>query len=236
MWSSGNGSFCGQKAFRAKCKRTVEILADGIEENRLAELRRRLPENVNGLGFEEIQMGGIDGHYAAAFLFGRLCKPHSRPQSLSHHHRPARMSSPGWIARVQGAQPIEGESFRMQGIHGYGVLLDIGFQLIEGPIGNRVELDKLVLLVPCRERHIGPAVRLSAPKPREPAGRALKPPFQRLDFPDMAASLPRFDRGAEAEHAVARDKRLHLLCFRLEHAESSRHSAARFRRWYRWSP
>lgn len=36
--------------------------------------------------------------------------PHSLASgSDSHHQRPERSSSPGWTARVQGAQPIEGK-------------------------------------------------------------------------------------------------------------------------------
>src|SRR5438128_729048 len=35
--------------------------------------------------------------------------PHSFGAFSSHHQRPARFGSPGWIARVQGAPPIEAE-------------------------------------------------------------------------------------------------------------------------------
>ena len=35
------------------------------------------------------------------------CMPHSFGAFDSHHHRPARVGSPGAIARVQGEQPIE---------------------------------------------------------------------------------------------------------------------------------
>jgi hypothetical protein len=33
--------------------------------------------------------------------------PHSLGAFCSHHHRPAREASPGAIARVQGAHPID---------------------------------------------------------------------------------------------------------------------------------
>ena len=36
------------------------------------------------------------------------CSPHSLVSGLSHHQRPARTSSPTLMARVQGAQPIDG--------------------------------------------------------------------------------------------------------------------------------
>ena len=35
-------------------------------------------------------------------------RPHSLLSGFSHHQRPARGCSPGWMARVHGAQPIEG--------------------------------------------------------------------------------------------------------------------------------
>ena len=38
------------------------ILADGVEQHGLAELRRRLSEDVNGFGLEEIQMRGMYCH------------------------------------------------------------------------------------------------------------------------------------------------------------------------------
>ena len=34
--------------------------------------------------------------------------PHSLVSGSSHHQRPARESSPSWMARLQGAQPTEG--------------------------------------------------------------------------------------------------------------------------------
>jgi len=36
------------------------------------------------------------------------CRPHSRDSGCSHHQRPARRLSPGWVARVQGEQPMLG--------------------------------------------------------------------------------------------------------------------------------
>ena len=37
-----------------------------------------------------------------------MCSPHSFVSRDSHHQRPARLSSPGRIARVQGSQPMLG--------------------------------------------------------------------------------------------------------------------------------
>src|SRR5258707_7083778 len=41
-----------------------------------------------------------------AATFGK-CRPHSLAPLRSHHQRPLRSGSPGLMARVQGAQPIE---------------------------------------------------------------------------------------------------------------------------------
>ena len=105
--SSGNGGFAGQNALRARCSSTVEVLADGIEQHRRAELRRGLAEDVDALGFEQLEMRGERGHAALPSRFGFMCSPHSFFSSFSHHQRPARGCSPGCTARVQGAQPIE---------------------------------------------------------------------------------------------------------------------------------
>ena len=44
----------------------------------------------------------------AGIIQWRWCRPHSRWSGDSHHQRPARTSSPGWTARVQGSQPMLG--------------------------------------------------------------------------------------------------------------------------------
>ena len=107
MWSSGNGGFAGQKALRARCNSTVEVLADGIEQHRRAELRRGLAEDVDALGLEQLQMRNERGHAAFPSRRGFICSPHSFFSSFSHHQRPARGCSPGCTARVQGWQPME---------------------------------------------------------------------------------------------------------------------------------
>src|SRR4029079_18962528 len=83
------------------------ILADGIEQHGATELRRRLAEDVDALGFEQLEMRGQRGHAAFPPRFGVMCKAHSFFSSLSHHHLSAVGCSPGWMARVQGAQSIE---------------------------------------------------------------------------------------------------------------------------------
>ena len=48
------------------------------------------------------------GSDARAFVLSSMCRPHSRVSAFSHHQRPERGSSPGFTARVQGAQPTLG--------------------------------------------------------------------------------------------------------------------------------
>ncbi len=52
--------------------------------------------------------GAPCGSARTATSSGRRCSPHSLCSGSSHHQRPARMSSPGSIARVHGAQPMLG--------------------------------------------------------------------------------------------------------------------------------
>src|SRR3989337_941211 len=42
------------------------------------------------------------------YFLWSICKPHSLSESCSHHQRPARRSSPGFMALVQGSQPMLG--------------------------------------------------------------------------------------------------------------------------------
>ena len=54
----------------------------------------------NALAFQKISRCDNGATYLANP--GRLCSPHSLRVSSSHHQRPARIGSPGPIARVQG--------------------------------------------------------------------------------------------------------------------------------------
>jgi hypothetical protein len=95
MCKSGNGGLAG------KMQQDGRILADRVHQHRLAELRGGLAEDVDRLGFQQVEMGNASRHDAAPFTgsrvagwacWGRLCRPHSLPSSFSHHQRPARMS------------------------------------------------------------------------------------------------------------------------------------------------
>ena len=46
--------------------------------------------------------------HSSFFTYDLWCSPHSLCSGDSHHHLPARMSSPGWMALVQGWQPMLG--------------------------------------------------------------------------------------------------------------------------------
>ena len=81
-----------------------------------------------------------------------LCSPHSFLSSSSHHQRPARSGSPGAIARVQGAQPIEAKPLRVQRIDRNVVGRDIGERLLARPVEQRVELDQAALGVDAHQR------------------------------------------------------------------------------------
>ena len=114
--------------------------------------------------------------------------------------------------------PYRGKALRVQRVDGDGVLFDVGFEGFERPVGNWIELDELEPLVPRRERHIRAPAGLPAPEPRHPAGRTFKPALQRHDLAHMTAGFARLDGVAEAEHAIACDKGLHLARFRCEDA------------------
>src|SRR5262249_39290694 len=101
---------CRPKGFPREVQQDGRVLADRIEQNGIAELRRSLAEDMDALGLEQLEMRGERGHAAIPFWLGLLglrCRPHSFFSSCSHHQRPARGCSPDCTARVQGAQPIE---------------------------------------------------------------------------------------------------------------------------------
>ena len=181
------------------------ILADGVEQHRPAELRGSLTENVDALRFQQIEMRQRRGH-ATASARGRrglLCRPHSLPSSCSHHQRPALTSSPGAIARVHGWQPIEGKPRACSGLTGNVVGRDVGFEALQRPVGQRVDLEQAVLVVPGGEGHLATARGLSAPQSGDPDGGTIERASKRANLAHVAAGLARFDGKTEAEHTVA---------------------------------
>ncbi len=98
------------------------VLADRKQHHRLFAFRDSLAHDVDALRLEPIEMAERTGRKrahpntsGAPGLPGPrrrtpsspTCRPHSFLSSCSHHQRPARSSSPGFTARVQGAQPME---------------------------------------------------------------------------------------------------------------------------------
>src|SRR5216117_829201 len=94
----------GVKRLASHMNQHARILAHRVQQHRIPELRSRFPQNINRFAFKLAKMSPGISHTV-------LCSPTCRPHSWdldSHHHRPARLSSPGSTARVQGAQPILG--------------------------------------------------------------------------------------------------------------------------------
>ncbi len=109
------------------------ILAAGEQQGGVAALAGDFAQDVDRLGLEPAEVVRVGGRRAACLLGARRleqrcrahdatpggatrtamssggrCRPHSRCSGCSHHQRPARGSSPGSTARVQGAQPMDG--------------------------------------------------------------------------------------------------------------------------------
>ena len=76
------------------------VLADRVEQHGFAELRRRLPENVNALGFKEIQMGRLRCH-AKSDWFGLIPGEGPLTPALSRQARLGELAT----LRVKAAEP-----------------------------------------------------------------------------------------------------------------------------------
>ena len=116
------GEFTRAKGLFGQAQQHAGILAAGEQQHRAFALGGDLAQDVDGFGFKPVEVGTVQGsrgcvHGQAAgvgavwswwLALTLVCRPHSRLLLCSHHQRPARMSSPGRMARVQGSQPIEG--------------------------------------------------------------------------------------------------------------------------------
>ena len=211
MCSSGNGGLAGQKALRARCSSTVEVLADRIEQHRLAELRRGLAEDVDALGLEQLQMRNERGHAAPSpRRRGFMCSPHSfRPRSPTTSGRRADVLAGLDRAGARLAADRE-EAARVQRIDRHVVGGDVGLSARVDQSAMRVDLDQAVRVIPGGERHLGATVDCSRRRPViQPCG-TCKRAVQRPHLAHLAAGLAVLDRLAEAEHAVAGDQRFDL--------------------------
>ena len=99
----------------------VERLEEVVEEVAIAAFVQRVADGLD-LGADDFQLLAFEQDRRHAWASSpriawsscskppvsiEQCMPHSFGASVSHHQRPARAGSPGAIARVQGAQPIE---------------------------------------------------------------------------------------------------------------------------------
>ena len=109
--------FTRMEGLERKAQHHGRVLAYRIEHDGALAGGDDLAHDMDALGFELSQMR-LAGHCeippTPLVLPARtrrpsapICSPHSFCASSSHHHRPARSSSPGSTARVQGAQPID---------------------------------------------------------------------------------------------------------------------------------
>ena len=135
------------------------ILADRIEHHRVFALGRDFAHDVDALGFELLQMGQLHGHCAASETrvtrpSAATCSPHSFLSSFSHHQRPARSGSPGLIARVQGAQPMETKPFSCSPIHRDVIGARIGDHVVAAEVEQRIGLEQITLRVPFDETQV----------------------------------------------------------------------------------
>src|SRR6185312_12733961 len=97
---------------------------------------------------------------------------------------------------------------------------DVGGQLLRGPVGDGIDLDQGMRLVPRGERNVGAVGRMLAADAGDPALRAFQLTVERAHFPDLAARVAVLDRLAKAKHAVAGDELLDLARFWRDEADA----------------
>lgn len=128
MCISGNGKRPGRKAFSARRNSTTESLppensSTGFSLSAATSRRMKMASDSSqsrwlrwitadmNIPLKRISDGWRrQSRGAATMPMTRLpaCRPHSLESDDSHHQRPARRSSPGRMARVQGSQPMDG--------------------------------------------------------------------------------------------------------------------------------
>ena len=86
----------------ARCEQFANT-GDGLHGDRIPRWQRQGVEGSRALGRARHII--VD----KTLVYYYLCKPHSLRSGDSHHHRPARTSSPGSMALVHGAQPMLGK-------------------------------------------------------------------------------------------------------------------------------
>jgi len=91
---------------------------------------------------------------------------------------------------------------------------DVAFEIGQGPVGDRVQLDEFLRRIIGGERNVRPALRLLASEARDPACRTFECPVERMNFANLAARLAGFDRIAKAVDAIIRDELFDLAGIR----------------------
>ena len=92
------------KDFKKQGVFVLGLDGDGDVQLPALELADRLPEDVDRLGLQGLELVKMAGHRVSSL--GVTCRPHS---VFAHPaQRPDRGSSPGATRRVHGSQPIDG--------------------------------------------------------------------------------------------------------------------------------
>ena len=133
------------------------------------------------------------------------CRPHSFDSGFSHHQRPARTSSPGWIGAGAGLAADRRVAAVVQRVVGHVVGADVVPHVLLGPVGQRIELGHAVGRVVFLHGQLGAGARLGAALAGDPGLLAGQGAAQRLDLADAAAFLAHLDAVVEGVQAVLRD-------------------------------
>ena len=94
------------------------------------------------------------------------CRPHSRLLLFSHHQRPLRSGSPGAMARVHGAQPIDAKPLSCSAIDRHADAARFGQHGLARPVVQRVELEHAAAGVEAGQAGLAPVGILVAAQAR----------------------------------------------------------------------
>ncbi len=220
MCRSGNGGLAGQKALRARCNSTVEVLADGIEQHWRCGIAPR-PRGRCGCSRPR---AASDAKRARSCGLPLTARVHMKPALLLLLMLPPPAAGPRMLAglhRAGARLAADGdEAAGVQRIHRHVVLGDIGGELLRRPVGDGVDLHEPALLIPGGKRDVGALLGMLAADAGDPALGTFQLAVQRPDFAHLAAGLAVVDRLAEAEHAVAGDESLDLRGFRRDEPDA----------------
>src|ERR1700692_1242592 len=154
--------------------------------------------------------GGLAGMEPALLFLVLLPPPSAGALGLAGRHRAgARFTADRQEAAV------------MKWVVGNASVVQVGNHSVTCPIEQRVDLDKLILLI---DRGAGDQCavgRLIGAHTRDPCDGASKRTTERLDFAGPAARMPRFYRCAKAVRALARDQGFEALVMRIQGVDTT---------------